>query len=57
MRSTQGGEKMATVIIHPQQLPEEGIQEIMEDLRRYFFEGEGSDCELDSLYLQTWWVS
>lgn len=53
VRSTATGEKMASVIIHPQQLPEEGIQEIMEDLRKYFFDGEGSECELDSLYLQS----
>ncbi|XP_069970010.1 tRNA (uracil-5-)-methyltransferase homolog B-like [Penaeus vannamei] len=52
VRSTQSGEKMATVIVHPQQLGEDGIQEIMEDLRKYYFEGEGSECELDSLYLQ-----
>ncbi|KAG7167660.1 tRNA (uracil(54)-C(5))-methyltransferase homolog [Homarus americanus] len=52
VRSTQSGDKMACVVIHPQQLPAEGIQEVMEDLRRYFFEGEGSECELDSLYLQ-----
>ncbi|XP_045608681.1 tRNA (uracil-5-)-methyltransferase homolog B isoform X2 [Procambarus clarkii] len=52
VRSTESAEKMVTVYIHPQQLPEEGIQEIMEELRKYFFEGEGSECELDSLYLQ-----
>lgn len=56
VRSTQSGEKMATVIVHPQQLGEDGIQEIMEDLRKYYFEGEGSECELDSLYLQAWYV-
>lgn len=52
VRSTTSGEKMASVIIHPQQLPEDAIQEIMEELRQYFFNGEGSECELDSLYLQ-----
>lgn len=52
VRSTQSGEKMATVIIHPQQLGEDGVQEIMEDLRKYYFDGEGSEFELDSLYLQ-----
>lgn len=54
VRSTATGEKMASVIIHPQQLSEEGIQDIMEELRKYFFDGEGSECELDSLYLQAW---
>uniref|UniRef100_A0A0P4WEC3 tRNA (uracil(54)-C(5))-methyltransferase n=1 Tax=Scylla olivacea TaxID=85551 RepID=A0A0P4WEC3_SCYOL len=52
VRSTATGEKMASVIIHPQQLPEDTIQEIMEELRQYFINGEGSECELDSLYLQ-----
>lgn len=57
MRSTTTGEKMAAVIIHPQKLTEEGIQEVMEELRTYFFEGEGAECELDSLYLQAWCVT
>lgn len=54
VRSTQGGEKMGIVYIHPQNMPEDEIKEIKDDLRRYFFEGEGSECELDSLYLQAW---
>lgn len=52
VRSTTAGERMAAVIIHPHNLTEEGIQEVMEELRTYFFEGEGAECELDSLYLQ-----
>ncbi|XP_069960434.1 tRNA (uracil-5-)-methyltransferase homolog B [Cherax quadricarinatus] len=52
VRSTQSGEKMAIVLIHPQQLPEDGIHEIMDELKRFFTEGEGSSCQLDSLYLQ-----
>ena len=56
VRSTSTGEKMASVIIHPQQMAEEGIQKIMEQLHKHFFNGEGAECELDSLYLQAWWV-
>ncbi|KAK3887776.1 hypothetical protein Pcinc_008105 [Petrolisthes cinctipes] len=52
VRSTQGGEKMGVVYIHPQNMPRDEIKEIMADLKRYYFEGEGSECELDSLYLQ-----
>ncbi|MPD05011.1 tRNA (uracil(54)-C(5))-methyltransferase [Portunus trituberculatus] len=54
VRSTATRKKMASVIIHPQEMPEDAIQEIMKDLRHYFFDGEGSECELDSLYLQAW---
>ncbi|KAG0729032.1 tRNA (uracil(54)-C(5))-methyltransferase [Chionoecetes opilio] len=52
VRSSVTGQRMACVVLHPQQLGEEGVQGIMEDLRQYFFEGEGAECALDSLYLQ-----
>ncbi|KAK7087034.1 tRNA (uracil(54)-C(5))-methyltransferase -B [Halocaridina rubra] len=52
VRSTRSDERMATVYIHPQDLIEDEILEIMSDLEAFFFHGEGSDCQLDSLYLQ-----
>lgn len=52
VRSTRSDERMATVYIHPQDLNNDEILEIMADLERFFFNGEGADCGLDSLYLQ-----
>ncbi|XP_066973393.1 tRNA (uracil-5-)-methyltransferase homolog B-like [Macrobrachium rosenbergii] len=52
VRSTRSDERMATVYIHPQDLTKDEKLEIMDDLRNFFFHGEGTECELDSLYMQ-----
>ena len=54
MRSTRNDQRMATAILYPKNLNPSEEEEIKYDMKEYFFNGPGADCELNSLYLQMW---
>ena len=56
VRSNLEGDIMAIVTIFPHDMTDSKKEEIKDSLKKYFFEGEGSECNLTSLYLQAWYV-
>ncbi|XP_064629031.1 tRNA (uracil-5-)-methyltransferase homolog B-like [Lineus longissimus] len=55
IRSNLENETMFIVRFHPQKLSEDQIELAKEELREFFISGEGSVCNLSSLYFQTCW--
>ncbi|XP_067001449.2 tRNA (uracil-5-)-methyltransferase homolog B isoform X2 [Anabrus simplex] len=52
VRVTTTGEMMLVIVAHPQSLTDEELDKLKEDLKNYFVTGEGSACNVTSLYFQ-----
>ena len=51
VKTTLDDKRMAVIVINHEKLEEKDILKLMDDLRKYFLEGNGASCNLDSLYL------
>ena len=54
VRSSGAGRLLASVTLHPQQLPAERVRAERDRLAEFFQTGPGAHCQLDALFFQEW---
>ncbi|XP_014678626.1 PREDICTED: tRNA (uracil(54)-C(5))-methyltransferase homolog [Priapulus caudatus] len=54
VRSNQSGNLMAIIVVHPGNVERERLEAEKEKLSEFFRNGDGQECEIDSLYVQEW---
>ncbi|CAF4098854.1 unnamed protein product [Rotaria magnacalcarata] len=52
LRSNERNDLMMTVVVHPQSLSKNEIDQVKKDLLNYFIDGSGHECEINSIYFQ-----
>ncbi|CAF3372148.1 unnamed protein product [Rotaria sp. Silwood1] len=52
LKSNEQDDLMMTVIVHPQSLSKNEINQMKKDLLNYFTDGSGRECEINSIYFQ-----